>query len=610
MSGKKVRIGCGGGFWGDTAEGPLQLIRSGAIDYLVMDYLAEITMSILARMREVDAARGYATDFVTQLIVPHAKELARTGIKVVVNAGGVNPRSCMEVIAQELQKQGVPLKVAAVVGDDLGPMLDEIRGDGIEEMSSGAALPARVISANAYFGAFPIARALAAGADIVVTGRCADSALALGPLIHEFGWRPDQYDLLAAGSLAGHVIECGAQATGGFFTDWKDVADGWANIGFPIAECEADGSFVVTKPEDTGGLVSYAVVAEQISYETGDPRRYVLPDVVCDLSRVRVEEVGPNRVHVSGARGFPPTPTYKVSATYADGYRSLATLLIKGFEAAPKARAVAAAILQRTRNILHREGLRDYSETSVEVLGAEDTYGPHARHDPPREVVVKIAARHDRREALEIFSREIFPTATSTVQGLAGIFGGRPKVQPVVRLFSFLIDKVRVPATVLTGDGEERVPPHLPAARAGDDVSGEARADEARADEASMRIDASEPAAEVPLIALAWARSGDKGDISNIAVMARRPEFVPVLRAQLTAQRVREYMAHLADGEAQRFEWPGLNGFNFLLHQALGGGGVASLRYDPQGKGYAQTLLEFPVRIPRHWIDKGLVQTA
>src|SRR5690606_4099216 len=303
---------------------------SGGIDYLVIDYLAEITMSILARLRQRSPDHGYAADFVSQVIAPHAAELARRKIRVVVNAGGVNPRGCMEAVSRELRKQGLSLKVAAVTGDDVFPLLEQLRREGTAEIYSGLPLPTCAISANAYLGAFPIARALGAGADIVITGRCADSALTLGPLIHEFGWQPTDYDLLAAGSLAGHVIECGTQCTGGFFTDWKDVAEGWADIGFPIAECAADGSFVVTKPEGTGGLVNYAVVAEQITYETGDPRRYVLPDVVCDLSAVRLEELGSHRVQVRGVRGLPPTTTYKVSATYNDGFRSVATLLIKG----------------------------------------------------------------------------------------------------------------------------------------------------------------------------------------------------------------------------------------------------------------------------------------
>ena len=270
------------------------------------------------------------------------------------------------------------LKIAIVEGDDVLPRIAELRAAGVREMYSGAELPQKVLSANAYLGAIPIARALAAGADVVITGRCVDSAVALGPLMHEFGWREDDYDRLAAGSLAGHIIECGCQATGGLLTDWESVPN-WEDIGYPILECHADGSFVVTKAPGTGGLVSRAAVAEQMLYEMGDPGAYILPDVVCDFSGVEIAEVGPDRVRVSGARGLAPTPTYKVCATYPDGYRCTAILNIIGIDAAKKARRTAEAILARTRAIFREQNLADYSATHIEVLGAETVYGPHAR---------------------------------------------------------------------------------------------------------------------------------------------------------------------------------------------------------------------------------------
>lgn len=594
-----VRIGCGSGFWGDTPEGARQLIDHGQIDYLVMDYLAEITMSILARMRQRQPDQGYASDFVSQLIVPHAKALAAQRIKLIVNAGGVNPAGCKAAVEQALAAQGVALRVAAVLGDDVMPQVEALRRGGTRELSSDAPLPAELVSANAYLGAFPIAQALDQGADIVITGRCVDSALALGPLIHAFGWTAAQWDLLAAGSLVGHVLECGAQCTGGFATDWQATQQGWADIGFPIAECRADGRFVVTKPAGTGGAVDVQGVSEQITYETGDPQRYLLPDVVCDFSAVQVRQIGPDRVAVQGARGLPATPHYKVSATYVDGFRCMATMLVRGTDAAAKARAVAQAILARTRTLLGREGWADYSETSVELLGAEDGYGQHARPgaQATREVVLKLGVRHAQAKALDVFAREIFPTSTSTVQGLAGVFGGRPKVQPVVRLYSFLLDKACL-SVRLDMDGQQQAVA-IAAGTAG--TTGQAPAADA-----AWQMPAG-PRTTVPLLALAYARSGDKGDISNIAVLARRPEFVPLLRQSVTAERVRSHLAHQVRGRAERFEWPGLLGFNFLLHEALGGGGVASLRYDPQGKAHAQLLLDMAVEIPQAWADNGWV---
>jgi hypothetical protein len=600
MSEKIVRLGGASGFWGDTPEGARQLVYSGQVDYLVMDYLAEITMSLLARAKAKDPTLGYPADFVSQFIAPYAKEIAARGIKVVCNAGGVNPLSCRDAVEKELAAQGIKLKVAAVIGDDIHGMIEDLRAEGVKEVQSGAALPAKIVTANAYIGAFPIAAALAAGADIVVTGRAADSALALGPLIHEFGWEPTDFDKLAAGTMAGHVIECGPQATGGIFTDWQLVVDGWHNIGFPIAECKADGSFVVTKPDGTGGLVSPMTVAEQITYETGDPANYILPDVVCDLSNVHIEQVGQNRVNVTGVRGKAPTPTYKVSATYPEGFRSIATLMVNGIDAPLKAQAMGAAILKRTSTIFAREGMADYVDSSVEVLGAEATYGPHGRAQGVREVILKIGVRHMDKRAVDIFTREIAPAATGMAQGISGFAGGRPSVQPVLRLYSFLLDKARVkievdfegkrwPVSVMT-EGQA-VPPYQPkpaqptAASAGETVT-------------------------VPLIALAHGRSGDKGNLSNIAILARKPEFVAVLTEQLTPEAVKDYMAHVVEGTVERYDWPGLNGFNFILNQSLGGGGVASLRYDPQGKAHAQMLMDFPVAVPAQWVKDGLVSAA
>ncbi len=589
-----IRIGAGAGFWGDSPEGPAQLVRRGDIDYLILDYLAEITMSILARAKARNPKLGYATDFATQVVGPLAAEIAERGIKIVANAGGCNPLDCCAAIERELAARNVKLRVAAVLGDDVAPLLPALAAEGrVREMATGEPLPPQVLTANAYLGAFPIARALALGADIVVTGRCADSALALGPLVHEFGWRATDWDLLAAGSLAGHVIECGCQATGGYATDWKDIAATWDDVGFPIAVCQADGRFTITKAPGTGGVVNFGTVAEQVTYETGDPASYILPDVICDLTQVTVREVGPDEVEVAGARGKPATGTFKVSATVPDGFRCLATLFVKGIDASAKARAMGEAIIARVRRLMLAAGFDDFAQTSIEVLGAEDTYGPHATARSWREVMLKVAARHRDEKALEIMSREIFPAATSMAQGIGGIFGGRPKVQPVMRLYSFLIDKTRLSVSVEFEGASTAMATHVPPA-------GSAARHTAPVDIPAATV-ASGPTKQVRLVDLAYARSGDKGDASNIAVIARRPEYLAPLRAQLTAAAVARYLAHVAQGPVQRFDWPGLAGFNFLLERALGGGGVSSLRYDPQGKGHAQMLLEFLVDVPAAW---------
>jgi Acyclic terpene utilisation family protein AtuA len=588
-----VRIGGGTGFWGDTPEGPAQLVASG-VDYLVLDYLAEITMSILARMKAKNPALGYATDFVSLVMKPLAREIAQRGVKVIANAGGVNLDGCRDALQAVLREQGVDLKIAIVRGDDLSAKAAHLREAGVREMFRGEMLPEQIASMNAYLGAFPIASALDAGAQIVLTGRCVDSALVLGPLIHEFGWRAADYDLLSAGTLTGHLIECGAQVTGGLLTDWR-LVEGWDRMGFPIAECRSDGSFEITKPEGTGGLVSIASVGEQMTYETGDPGGYIVPDVVCDWRDVRLQQVAPDRVRVSGALGHPPTPTLKVSATFGDGYRAAVTMMIAGREAAAKARAVGEAILARSGRMMRDAKFEPYAETSIEILGAESSYGTQARAEGAREVVLKIGVRHPQRAALDIFAREIYPAASSMAQGLTGFAGGRPEPQPVVRLFSFLIDRAEVPVRVEIDGRVIDIAYHIPN-------------NDGTAPTTKLSVEEKPFAGEtvrVPLIALAYGRSGDKGDIANISVIARRPEFVEFIRAAVTADAVRNYMRHFVQGKVERFEWPGLMGFNFLLHSALGGGGVASLRHDPQGKSFAQILLDLKVAVPSPWIAPG-----
>ncbi|HMN71139.1 MAG TPA: DUF1446 domain-containing protein [Rhodoblastus sp.] len=596
MSGRPqriVRIGGGAGFWGDTAEGPAQLVRAG-VDYLALDYLAEITMSILARMKARDPALGYATDFVSHVMKPLAREIADRDVKVIANAGGVNLEACRDALQAALTEQGVKLKIAIVRGDDLMAKIELLRAAGVREMFRGEPLPEKLASVNAYLGAFPIAAALDAGAQVVLTGRCVDSALALGPLIHEFGWRAQDYDLLSAGALVGHLIECGAQATGGIVTDWCDI-EGWDHMGFPIAECRADGTFEIVKPEGTGGLVSVATIAEQMTYEVGDPAAYIVPDVVCDWRDIRVEQTGKNRVRVSGARGRAPTRAYKASATYSDGFRASATMMIVGREARARADAVGQAIIARATRLMQAAGFAPFAETSIEIIGAEASFGANSRAQAAREVVLKIGVRHAQRGALEIFAREIYPAATAMAQSITGFSGGRPEPQPVVRLFSFLVDRAEAPAQVEidghTIDIADRAP----------NDTGETPVDRPAPPSATLPAETR----RVPLIALAYGRSGDKGDNANISVIARRPEFIEVIRAGVTPERVREYMAHFVEGDVERFEWPGLGGFNFLLHRALGGGGVASLRHDPQGKAFAQILLDMETPVPATWLAPG-----
>lgn len=588
MSGRVVRIGGASGAWGDSPMAIGQLLTAD-VHYLMMDYLAEVTMSLLARARLKDPQAGYPSDFVAYL-KPHLATLAQRKIKVVSNAGGVNPQACKRALESICAELGLSLRIAVVSGDDLMPRIDALRTEGVREWVSGEPLPAKLLTANAYLGATPIAQALAQGADIVVTGRCADSALGLGILMHEFGWTDKDYDLLAAGSLVGHILECGPQATGGVFTDWERVPD-WHNIGYPIAECSADGSFLLTKPEGTGGLIDPACVAEQVLYEIGDPRAYILPDVVADFSQVRLQSAGTHRVQVSGARGRAATTQYKVSATYQDGYRAVAMAVIIGTDAVRKAERSAEALIARARMHFAKRGMADFRRTHVEALGGEASYQQDARTRASREVVMRLVVEHDDPKALDLFARELGSVGLGFAQGTAGLIGGRPKPTPVVRLFSFFIDKARMaPIQVQVGDAAAftvEVP-----------VQGGYEAPPA---EVSAGQPTAGPMVDVPLLRIAHARSGDKGNGSNIAIFCRKPEYLDHLRTWLTPERLADHFRGTVHGRVTRYEAPGLQALNFVLEDALGGGGMASMRIDPQGKAFGQRTLEMVVPVPVAW---------
>jgi hypothetical protein len=586
---KTVVIGGASGAWGDSPRAIGQLLAASP-DYLMMDYLAEVTMSLLARARLKDPAHGFPPDFVGYL-KPHLQQIAGLGTRVVSNAGGVNPAACKAALEAACREAGVALRVAMVDGDDLLPQIDALRPV-VREHVSGQPLPPQLLTANAYLGALPIKAALDAGADIVVTGRCADSALALGVLMHEFGWSAHDYDLLAAGSLVGHLLECGPQATGGNHTDWQDVP-GWEDIGYPLAECHADGTFVLTKPAGTGGLITPGVAAEQTLYEIGDPAAYILPDVIADFSQVVITRAGENRVAFSGARGRAPTASYKVSATWQDGYRAVASISIVGPDAVAKAEKTAAALIARGRLIFAERGLPDFTETLIEPLGAEAAYGPLSQARQAREVLLRVVVSHPDAKALGLFARELGSMGLSTAPGVTGIYGGRPKPGPVVRLFTFFVDKAVMPSPrVFLADA----PPFAVTIPAGAPVTAVPAAPEPPVPPASGDLVA------VPLLRLAYARSGDKGDSANIAIIARRPEWVETIRREVTPARLATLFPEVA-GPIHRFAAPGLNAFNFLLEAALGGGGMASLRIDPQGKAYGQRALELPVNVSADLLD-------
>jgi hypothetical protein len=587
MAEKIVRIGGACAGWGDGVMAVPQLVQGGQLDYLIFDFLSEFFMPVLGRMRAQNPALGYAVDFAGGLIAPSLAEIARQGIKLVANAGGVNPAACAAAFERMAAEAGIKLKVAYVAGDDLLERAAEFADQ--REMFSGERWPdAKLTAINAYLGAAPIAAALAKGADVVITGRIVDSALVLGPLMHEFDWKLDDYDRLAAGSILGHLLECGAQATGGLFTDWRDVPD-WANIGYPIAECRADGSGVITKAPDTGGLVSVGTVAEQLLYEVGDPQRYLLPDVVADLSGVTLTQIGPDRVRFAGARGYPPSPLYKVCATYDDGFRGVIAFPIRGPDAKAKAERVAEEVLKRVGTMLRGRNIANFRRSTVEIMGAEASYGARARHGDSREVVCRIAVEHDDRSAIELLFGEQGTGSISMAPGHVGMTLGVTLTE-VARVFSFLLPKTAVTPSLTFDGATEAVPVPTDGGFVSEAIKQPPAIPTPGATETS-----------VPLLSLAWVRNGDKGDIANVAVIARRAEYLSYIAAALTPEAVRDwYVHHLSNGpgaRVDRFSVPGISALNFLLHGALDGGCTSSLRFDPLGKSVAQEILDFPVPV-------------
>ncbi len=596
MTTNSIRIGGATGFWGEADLGLPQFLADGDVDYVVFDYLAEITLSIMARARAADDSKGYAIDWVDAVMVPHLAQIAQQGVKVISNAGGINPEQCAQRLRDAIDEANLNLKVAVVLGDDITHDLPALQRDA-RDMFSGEVLPdlSAIASANAYLGAFPIASALAGGADIVVTGRCVDSAVTLGACIHAFGWRPDQLDLLASGSLAGHLIECGPQVSGGNYTDWEVVADSLHVIGYPIAEISHDGSTVITKARNTGGIVTVGTVGEQLLYEIDDPSHYALPDVICDFTRVALAQIAEDRVAVTGALGRGVPDHYKASLTWFDGWRAGTILFYAGRRAADKARIFAEQALMRARQKLIARNVDDYRDVNIDVIGVESHWGDAARYVRSREVAVKVACHHDDKAPCEWLMRDLTGMVLAAPAGLFSFAGTRPKPSPVVRLFSILIPKTSLTVRITDGITETVWQP----------TPGISLTPSPTASEPPLPEYSGVETTSVPLERLAFARSGDKGDKANIGIMARHRSFLPWIAHALTAQAVAERFQHLMTApEADRHYLPGIHAFNFVLHNALGGGGVASLRSDPQAKCFAQLLLDFPVEIPTHLLDQ------
>jgi hypothetical protein len=443
---KVVRVASGQGFWGDWLEAPRRQVEGGEVDYLMLDYLAEVTMSILQKQKERDPNMGYARDFVGAIesVLP---AVAERGVRVIANAGGVNPPACAAAIREVARKRGVSdkVKIGVVTGDDLLPRLDELmsQGHALANMDTGEPLSTvrdRVLSANAYIGSVPIIEALAKGANIVITGRSTDTALTMAPLRHEFGWGAEDWDHLAAGIIAGHIIECGAQCSGGnCLHDWRTIPD-LGNVGYPIVEGHADGTFVVYKHPNTGGRISVPSVTEQLVYEMGDPNSYITPDVIADFTSIKLEQAGENRVRVFGIKGRPATDKLKVSVAYRSGFKAVGTLVYSWPDAYDKAELADRVLRER----LDRLGLK-FEHILTEFVGVSATHGPLAGETASApEVQLRIGVRGSDKAAVERFTRELAPLVLNGPPSVTGFAGGRPKVEEIVAYWPALIDKTVV----------------------------------------------------------------------------------------------------------------------------------------------------------------------
>ncbi|KAL0081554.1 hypothetical protein F4703DRAFT_1795738 [Phycomyces blakesleeanus] len=641
---RTVRIGCYSAFWGDSPAAARQLVQheGSSLNYLVADYLAEITVGILASRRKRRLATNYnknntppppqpkATDYIAEFIDlvlhPILPDLAKNRTKVVTNAGGLDPIQCKHAIEALLVKLNLhtTLTVAAVIGDDVLQHTNHINNPssrpdysrdpnnrrnsskssnrGHDHKDHPLTLPPApvclgsipnlqpfstisstnhtldadrmpapeepIVSLNAYLGARAIASALDAGADIVVTGRVVDSALVVGPLIHEYGWNDDQdpeyYDRLAMASLAGHIIECGCHATGGNFTDWRLAAQsafgGYANMGYPIVEFDQTGTyFVVTKPLQTGGLVTPATVAEQILYEILDPALYLLPDVILDMRQVTVSQVRPDRVLVKGAKGSRPTPWLKCSGIFVDGWKISAELVVAGHEASQKALAVGQAIQQRSQALFKQLGLADFRDLNIEALGSEHLFGANKTTNPSREIILRLTAHHDNPKALEVFAMEISPAATCMAPGITGAAGSRPKSVPNLVHFPCLIPKTSIETSFVVGKKSTSTADTVAIQQSAAAVVVPWGAwDETQSFATPLVVPVipepstiSETMVKVKLIDVAYGRSGDKGDVCNIGIIARDPKYLPFIKRSVTEEVVVAFALSLLIAKAR-----------------------------------------------------------
>ncbi|MDA2937730.1 DUF1446 domain-containing protein [Acidobacteria bacterium AH-259-A15] len=582
-----LRVGNAGGYWGDDLDALYRQLTQGPIDYITLDFLAEVTMSILQKQRSRKAELGYATDFLDQMRVC-LPVLKQAGTRIITNAGGINPRGCAEELAKIAHGLGIQARIAVVEGDNLMDGLDQLLEKGIplKNMETGEELHTireRVQSANAYLGAAPVIKALEEGAEMVITGRVADASITVAPPAFEFEWSLQDWDRLAAAVVAGHILECGAQASGGNLTDWQEVPS-FLDMGYPIAEFFSDGTVYVTKHESAGGLVNCQTVTSQLVYEIGDPGRYITPDVIADFSTIVLQDEGNHRVKVSGVKGRPCTDHLKVSISYHGGYKAHGTMIVVRPNALEKCRAMAEMFWKRLE--------LEFQETSTELVGHSACHRHLSPPSDPPEILLRLGARDSNREKVEAFARKFTSLILNSVPGVAMV-GARPRVEEILAYWPCLIPASEVsPRVTMLDSGKSFhipwVPPHRQASPSSFGSPPSQTGVQSRVKGCSVTV---------PLIELCYARSGDKGDTCNVGVVARSKKIYEWISQELTVERVKDYLGAICEGEVERFELPNLLALNFLLHRCLGGGGTVSLRIDPQGKTLADALLLMQVEV-------------
>ena len=595
MSSDSIVIANCGGFWGDDPTAARRQVEGGPIDYLVMDYLAEITMAILQKQRAKDPSAGYAKDFMRQLrdVLVACTE---RNVTIISNAGGVNPAACATAVMALAAELGVAdkVKIAVVAGDDIFGNLPDLvaAGQELANLETGRAftdISGEVVSANVYVGAAPIVRALQLGANIIIAGRVTDTSVTLAPMIHAFGWADNDWDKLASGVVAGHIIECGTQTTGGNFTDWDTVPD-FRNIGYPLIEANADGTFVVTKHPGTGGLVSVNTVREQLLYEMGSPG-YLSPDCTARFDSITLTQQGLDRVQVTGVRGEAPPERLKVAISHAGGFRATGRMLISGPNTLNKAHKAAEIFW-------HAAGGQElYDDALTQFIGWDASH-PTLATEEPSEVLMQISVRDmDKSKIEERFAPMVVGCMLGSVPGMTMPGDqGRPRVSNIVGHWPALIDRAHVATTVTIDGTVETVSCSAPAGNAAEAfVAAELEIPPLTGD-----LNAT---VSVPLVRLCLARSGDKGDTSNVGVIGRTPQIWAWMRDNLTADAVKQHFKEVCEGQVERHPMPNLQAFNFLLHNSLGGGGTSSLRFDAQGKTYAQYLLSMTVTVPESLVS-------